>query len=309
MKQHLVHIYRSILQSNDWYQSKFRDCYKFWERFPFNLDVVNLGSNTAFYGFDYTSFPVKGANWAMRPQSFPQDFAILKTYYSYLRPRAIILIALGPYSSCYKNYKDLELEKYYTILHPGTFEGFSLQRCSEIYELKRHPFVKAPYKMTYGTIRQIGKLICKRTDPAKIMKQKLDTQGLEQDALKWINGWQQQFGIEDMNAPLPAHIVAGRQKRVSILREIIQFCKERDLRPFIVLPPVTKYLSEKFSDIFRRNYIYTFLQEAGIEDNMFLDYLDNIPLSDEKLYFNSFFLNRRGSRVFTERVLHDVGLL
>lgn len=89
----------SLNLMSPWYQQKFQDCQKFWKGVTEGLEIVNLGSNSAFYGFDYSNLPIKAANWAMRPQSFPQDLAILKTYYRYLRPRAIILIALCPYSS------------------------------------------------------------------------------------------------------------------------------------------------------------------------------------------------------------------
>lgn len=296
-----------LISKNPWYQYKYQDCYKFWQRFPFNLEVVNLGSNSAFYGFDYSNLPVKAANWAMRPQSFPQDLAILKTYCSYLRPRAIILIALGPYSSCFKNYKDIELEKYYTILHPGVFENFSMEKCEAAYRIKNNPYRYAMRQMLLNGFKLfVGRLLRRRVPAELLDKQPMNVMQLEADSKQWIDGWKKQFDITDMDASQPDHIVEGRKKRIVVLEEMITFCKEREFQPVIVLPPVTDYLSSKFSEKFRNNYIYSFLEEAGVLDILFLNYLDDKRFKDPALYFNSFFLNRTGAGLFTKVVLEDI---
>lgn len=296
-----------LINKNPWYQYKYQDCSKFWQRFPFNMEIVNLGSSSAFYGFDYSDSPIKAANWAMRPQSFPQDLAILKTYCSYLRPRAIILIALCPYSSCFKSYKDIELEKYYTILHPGVFESFSREKCEAAFRIKNNPYKYAKKQMLLtGSKMLVGKLLGRYVSFEKLNKQPLNEMQLEVDSKRWIDGWKKQFNIEDMDASQPEHIVEGRKKRIAVLKEMIAFCKEREFQPMIVLPPVTDYLSSKFSETFRNNYIYSFLEEAEVLDIPFLNYLDDKRFKDSSLYFNSFFLNRTGAGLFTKTVLEDV---
>ncbi|WP_299096215.1 hypothetical protein [uncultured Bacteroides sp.] len=299
----------SLKLMNPWYQQKFQDCQKFWKRIPEGLEVVNLGSNSAFYGFDYSGLSVKAANWAMRPQSFPQDLAILKTYCSYLRHRAIILIALCPYSSCFKNYKDIELEKYYTILAPEVFENFSKDNYEVVCRIKNNPYWYAKKQMLLtGPKMLIGRLLRSHIPLELLDKQLLNEAQLEVDAKCWIDGWKEQFKIEDMDAPQPEHIVEGRKKRVAVLKEMIDFCKGHDFQPVIVLPPVTDYLSLKFSETFRHNYIYSFLKESEVLDTPFLNYLDDKQFKAPSLYFNSFFLNRRGARLFTEVVLKDIRL-
>lgn len=296
-----------LISGNPWYQYKYQDCSKFWQRFPFNLEVVNLGSSSAFYGFYYSNLPVKAANWAMRPQSFPQDLAILKTYCSYLRPRAIILIALCPYSSCFKNYKDIELEKYYTVLHPGIFENFSMEKCEAVFRIKNSPYRYAARQMLLNGFKMFIVRLLRRHIPAELLdKQPMNAVQLEADSKHWIDGWKKQFNITDMDAFLPEHIVEGRKKRIVVLKEMIAFCKEREFQPVIVLPPVTDYLSSKFSETFRNNYIYSFLEEAGVLDIPFLNYLDDKRFKDPTLYFNSFFLNRTGAGLFSKVVLEDI---
>lgn len=298
---------RILINKNPWYQYKYQDCFKFWRRFSFNLEVVNLGSSSAFYGFDYSGLPIKAANWAMRPQSFPQDLAILKTYCSYLRHRAIILIALCPYSSCFKNYKDIELEKYYTVLHPGVFENFSLEKCEAEVRIKDNPYKYAMKQMLLNGFKMFVGRLLKHYTPAELLdKQPMNAILLEADSKCWIDGWKKQFNITDMDAPQPEYIIEGRRKRIAVLKEMISFCKEREYQPVIVLPPVTEYLSSKFSETFRKNYIYSFLEEAEVSDIPFLNYLDDNRFKDNSLYFNSFFLNRTGARLFTKIVLEDI---
>lgn len=296
------------MEKNPWYENEFADCQRFWNGFHFGLRVVNLGSQSAFYGFDYTGLPLEAANWAIRPQSFPQDLAILKTYYSFLGPKAIVIIALCPYSSCFKSYKDISLEKYYTILHPGVIEGFSLEKQMEIYGKKEKPYRHYKKELLMGCLKGVKRLLSGRKNPETYTSQPMDAKRLEEDATRFINGWKKQFNIDDMDAPLPAHILEGRRKRIETLREMLDFCRERELTPVIVLPPMTRHLSEKMSKTFRRNYVYTFLEEAGTKDVRFLDYMDDPNFTDED-FFNSFFLNRNGAKKFTRIVLTDLGLL
>lgn len=245
----------------------------------------------------------------MQPQSFPQDLAILKNYFSYLGHSAIILIALCPFSSCYKSYTDTDLIKYYTILHPGLIENFNQDEQDKAYHLKenhwKYDFVSV-LKGLFVSVKRCLKIVLSGDNTEK---QRMNDLQLEADAKKWIEGWKKQFRIDDMNVnELPEHLIKGREKRVAVLKEMLEFCKEHDFRPYIVLPPVTKWLSEKFSPVFRKNYIYSFLEECGVEKEQFLNYLDDSELSDKDLYFNSFFLNKKGAKIFTHRVLADLGV-
>ena len=91
--------------------------------------------------------------------------------------------------------------------------------------------------------------------------------------------------------------------------EMIEFCIERTLKPIIVIPPVHPSLAVKFTGKFRENYIYSFIREANQKNVLFLDYIDDIRFSEDKLYRNSFCLNENGARLFTNILLKDTGLL
>ena len=306
IKSHIVSL---IEKDNPYYCSIFGYSDKFWNKFPFGLQVVNLGSNTGLYGFRYDGLDIKAANWAMSPQSFNQDLAILKTYYSFLAPKATIIVPLGPFSSCLKHYTDIEQLKYYTILHPGVIENFTKEQQDKAYRLKEQPLTYVRKQMLHGFVQKVKNQIRGVKPLLELDYQPLSETGVEQNAQAFIDGWKSQFKIEDMDAPLPPHIIEGRKKRVETLKEMYQFCKERDLRMVIVLPPVTKALSSKFSERFRENYIYSFLREANIPQDIFYDYLEDEELSKTEYFVNCMFLNKKGAKVFTKNILRDVGIL
>lgn len=88
-----------LIRRSYWYNNiLFPDCKKFWSHNTFNLDVVNLGSNSGKYAFEYSEEHVKAANWAMGPQTLLADFEILKNYCSYLKNDAVVIIPLCPFT-------------------------------------------------------------------------------------------------------------------------------------------------------------------------------------------------------------------
>jgi hypothetical protein len=301
-----------VVYHTGWYQAKFKDCKKFWKRFHFNIDAVNLGSNSALYSFDYEGLKIVGYNWAIGPQSLPQDFSILKTYHSYLKRGAVVIIVLCPFSSCNKVYKDEELEKYYTILHPGVIKNFSLTNQIRIYNIKDNPLryamkqsLKALIIMPVYLMKTVYHLFCLQLNRISPRNVKM----MEKDSHARMDWWKKQFEIKDLETEFPFHLCEGRKKRIEVLTEMIDFCIERELKPVIVIPPMTKYLSSKMSATFRETYIYSFIREANVKNIPFLDYMDDERFNDASLYFNSFFLNLRGRKIFTKQVLKDLNIL
>ena len=136
----------------------------------------------------------------------------------------------------------------------------------------------------------------------------MDVNELERDAKRWISGWKKQFGIADFDAALTDENRIGREYRVGLMRNLIDFCEERGYKPVYVIPPVTEHLAKYFTPKFEERYIYDYLKDVG-RDVVLLDYSkDKIFRQDDSLYFNSFFLNRKGRQLFTRRVLEDLGI-
>jgi hypothetical protein len=132
---------------------------------------------------------------------------------------------------------------------------------------------------------------------------------LNMDALRWMNVWKKEFNIMDFDAPLSDELETGRKKSVKDLQSIIDFCLERNLKPVLIFPPMTNYLSRLFSEKAREMYIYSFIREANTKNIPFLDYMEDERFRDPDLYFNSFFLNLKGRKLFTKQVLKDLNLI
>ena len=137
----------------------------------------------------------------------------------------------------------------------------------------------------------------------------MDVESLEVNAYNFINNWKQQFSISDLDTPVSPKNKDCIVYNTNLLKEMISFCIERNLKPVIVIPPVTRALSSKFSETFRENYIYSFIKEANTNQVVFLNYFDDERFIDSNLFFNSFFLNLNGRKIFTSQVLSDLGLV
>jgi hypothetical protein len=150
--------------------------------------------------------------------------------------------------------------KYYTILHPGVMENFDAEKQKEAYKLKNHPYSYSLKNMLRGLLLTLKQKFRGYKEPLSYDYCPMTSEQIEADAQMFIDGWMRQFKIEDMNAQRPLHIEEGRKVRVATLKEMWTFCQERDLRMFVVLPPVTQKLSNKFSRIFRELWL---LESSG----------------------------------------------
>lgn len=292
-----------ILMTTDWYREGFwKGTTKFWNISTCDYEIVNLGSNSGKYAFSYDNIHVKGMNWAIGPQSLVHDFNLLKNYFSYLREGGIVLIPLCPFSCLYSPYTKQSNFKYYPILHPATIIDFDETERTKAYKIKANPFKEMPMYCIKSTIKELLLKLYKRIK----VQRSID---FEQDAKNWIALWKNQFKITDLNAPMSMHHKIERTNRAKTLKAIINFCQERKLRPFIVLPPLHPSLSSCFSPEFRKEYIYDFIMEATNDRSLLLDYLEDKTLCKGEFFLNSYFINKQGSTLFTDRVVKDLNLI
>lgn len=299
MKNKILHIINAgIRRKSYWYNNVlFADCPKFWKHRTFNLDIVNLGSSSGKYAFDYSGLELKGANWAMAPQSLVADMAILKTYSSFLKSQGgIVLIPLCPFS-CLGGSSLYLPDKYYSILRMPSIPSCSYKKQQEVFDKRNNPL---RYYPAIEMIRDIWRLF---RSPANSIPEKKFSQNAEH----FINGWMHEFSILDFKNPLILKNQDAYKDGVRILNEMIQFCLERNFRPVIVIPPVTKQLLSCFTADMRERFIYSFIEQGNKQGVEFLDYFEDADFSDNpKLFRNSFFLNNAGAKHFTRRVLKDL---
>lgn len=308
----LWHLSRPI-KASQWYKAKFVDYNheiypdNVWyrEHDERNFVVVNLGSSGGKWAFDWNEVGIKGMNWAQEPQTLIDDFRLLKNFHSILKKNGTVIITLMPFSGLNKKTGVMDTFKYL-----GTFYwdmAKDMPYLAEACRFRDYPIFFGKPAIKAGIKYLLG---CEKT--AVDVRLTLDhnpmtSEILERDAENWMRGWTLQFGIPDFEAPLADENRRGREIRVQVLREMVDFCVERGYRPVYVIPPVTKYLAKKFTPRFREIYFDSFIRDVG-RDVRLLNYLNDDRFINHDLYFNSFFLNVKGRKLFTEQVCADLRL-
>lgn len=154
--------------NNDWYRRHL-------ER---NFDIVNIGSSSSKYAFNYADCPVKAFNWAEQPQSLTNGFKILKNYFSILKKGGKVVIALGPFSGLNVDGKWNKTvnDKYYYILDSTLVDNYR-----QVFWRRRFPLLFLPIHSLKRLIKDI---------PVKTFNNKgCKCADFEEDAESWIENW------------------------------------------------------------------------------------------------------------------------
>lgn len=290
------------------YLNDYIDVCKFWEDQSYkvhietNLQVVNLGSNHPKFGFDYSPFPIKGDNWAVGPQTLEYDYKILRKYHSFLRNGATVIIPICLFKMfLYRQKPRFYHYKYYTFLSPNEVVGYSGE------EADIH--VNHPIYYNWHLVKYIFKDV-PRYSVLEINDNPLKEESqLIKDAQSWIDCWNNEFDINIEDLKLSPMNKNDIEHNIEILSNIIDFCLERDYRPVIAILPITKYLFNKLPPDYCNNFYLNFIKRANHKNVPLLNYLTDNRFTSAEYYFNSFFMNKTGRRLFTEQVLKDLKLI
>lgn len=290
------------IKEGHWYNDvEFKDCKKFWNYNTFNTDVMVIGSASGVHSFNFDNLPVKGVNFAMTANPQCADLAILKCYYSYLKPsHSTVIISLCPFTSLSGNYEYLS-DKYYTILTPPAMPVFYFWKKQEVYKKMRNPLPYYPLVSLFTDIKYAFSSKKERV---------LSEHEMENNAQQWISSWMKEFSWQSFEAPLSVVHKDGIQEAVRLLNETISFSKERGIRPIMVIPPMYHTLAEKFTPKARHILIDSIVNSIKDKSVSFLNYMDDMEFAyDNTVFLNSYLLNKIGAKRFTKRVLSDIKLL
>lgn len=264
------------------------------------MDVINIGSSSGKFAFNYNKQPIKAANFAMEPQTLVADFEILRNYSSYLKPQdATVLIPICPFS-CLGGSSLYMPDKYYTILNLASIPQGNYKKAQNVKNIQQNPLMYFPL---IALISEIKHLFKNEKD------YKINEEQMQINAEEFMKGWISEFSIIDFKNDLILKNKDAYEDSIKILSDIIDFCLTRNIRPVLVLPPVTKYLAEKFTPEMMQLYVYDFVKRANGKSVIFLDYWNDSEFSDNSYFQNSFFLNRIGAQKFTKRVLSDLSII
>lgn len=292
-----------LIRRTNWYNNEiFPDCRKFWEYNKFNTEVINLGSTSGFYAFDYEGLSdCVGANFALRHNPLSGDLAILKNYFGYLNPNeSHVIITLCVFSSLAGSYNFMG-DRFYTLIYPSFIPNFSYRRQQEVKNMAANPILRFPLWSVYTELKSL----------LKRNKQGIKTEEqMRLDAERWIKGWKHEFSLADFSQPLSLINQDGLKDASVILNDLISFCKERNMKPVLVLPPMYHTLAEKFDGNARRILLDDLINMLDDKSVKFLNYMDDSRFShDTTLFQDSFLLNKNGAKKFTKIVLKEIGVI
>lgn len=279
-----------IYPDNTWYR----------EHDERNYDLVNLGSTSSLYAFDYTGTGIKAMNWAQQPQTLHYDFKLLKQFHSILKKHGVVLISIMPFTSINKTTGLSDAVRY---MDPLWDEMIAPEYRKKARRLNRYPIL-----MGKPAIKAFVKCLLgrdKRNVRQRVEKNPMSQDELRENAKRWADGWMNQFQITDLTAPLTKENARGRKVRISLMQDIIDFCVEREYQPVFVILPMTKHMMHYLNGDFRKIYIYDYLQELD-RDVPVLDYTSNDKFTDDSLYRDAYMMNDYGAKVFTDDVVKEL---
>ena len=294
---------KGLIKKSYWYNYiVFPDCRKFWEIKQEPLDIVNLGSSSANHAFSYEDVSEYNcANWAMSPQSLTEDLAILQNYSSYIRKGGYVLIPLCPFS-CLGGSTLLMNDKYYTILSASSIPFFSLKKKLQMLDIKEHPINYYPLVQLKVDIRNFLKR------KKGIIEKQISHTEFDKNAQTWIQNWMKEFSLYSLDDSLTLRNQDSFDDAVLLLKSMVAYCKQKEFNAVFVIPPISEALIRKFPEEIRKKYIYDLISKTG-GDVPVLDYIGNQLFKSEELFLNAFYLNSKGRRIFTYRVLKDLKLI
>lgn len=295
----------ALVKRTNWYKNNIPDL----ARFPQNtkLDsstlahVVNIGSSSAVFDFNYSGCDIIAYNWAMFPQSMEYGKKIIKHYHKTIKTNGVVIIPFGPFSALSVQGKWAETlnDRYYFILNKDEIDSYE-----SVERRMKYPFLNNPIIAL--------KRIIKDVPPHNMYSYKCQcdsTKDFTDSAAKWINIWKEEFSIKDLNSPLSEDNCNRMASRLSTVLEIIDFCLSKDLVPVIVVPPVHYTLAKYFTSVFCENYLNVFFSKLKDRNIKVFNYLLSKEFSSNSLYLDAFFMNETGAKIFTKRLLVDLQII
>lgn len=301
-----------LLTKTNWWQNQYMATRQFVsgvgyrEDIQRNYDIVNLGSNPAHFAFFYEN--VKGQSWATGSQGQDMDFEILKFYHSYLKKGGTVLIPIMPFTAISPYLKERPdcwgmsyYSKFAKILDYAQVQKLPYGRVL----LK---YLRFPLFFNKKAIRYLFKDVAK-DNRYEIAYQSKMLMELEFNASHWIKAWLAEFKLRNLLDVKDERWTKYYQEAVDLNRQIVDFCLERDLKPVFICVPMTQHLSKLFPQEYHQYMVTDFVKAANVHNVPFLDYTKDKRFQDDDLYFDSFFLNLRGRKMFTKQVLQDLRLI
>ena len=296
MKNDLFNLLNVPIKKTWWYESNYGNAVKMKNWNIFNLNLVNIGSSSAKFAFDYSEYKINAANWANQPQNLASDYEVIKNYYHFLCGNGIVIITLiCPFGGMVVDYDKDFYDKYHYFLLPNSVKYFNEETLERVEKIIENPLLTVPKTSIKSVIRKLCGIDKPKYPSAKI------------DAQNRINSWKKQFSIESFADPISGENMKAIEFNTNLLCEMVEFCKERSLKPILGIMPTTKTLKDHIPSDFMQKAFYDMVEEVKERTGVqVLDYYHSSKFENKELYLDSFLMNEKGATVFTKQVLTDL---
>ena len=288
---------------------KLSSTYRRWKKhskylslLPDKLEVVNTGSSPLYNAFDYNLWKCKGGNFAYQPQSLYYDIKTLEKYKNKLAKNAVILFGVEEFKLCAEYVDIVKDYKYYLWLDEKQVLTYSKLRA---FLFRFFPFIAYP-QFILRDIKSIIKVLLRYH-----VSQRADASTEMEDiiyAKEWLRGWTNEFNWNEgytLSAEQLKILELNKKRLVTAIKE----CKEKNYRPYIVIPPFSPNLIKILPEKLLKDCLWDPIVEISKEQDIEIIDCYHEPLfSDWSLYANALILNNRGKEMFNNYIQEKLKL-
>lgn len=292
----MIWIFNSIYMKTPFYLNQVKPVEKFHHIIPENLEIINTGSNHAYFSIDWALIGVKGFSLASGPQSVMWDYRLLKKYRSHVDNSGggKVLLVLSDLMFGFLEYTNPESDKrYYYFMQPNEIPRYTKWK-DFVYH--RMP-VLANWRNIIHCFYHRGTLVSETEPTLEYAEQQSDLR---------IAGWKSQFDLKDLqHRESVKHLAENIKKAAGVVRKMVDESRAAGLTPILMIPPLSAVINKKLAPEFLDEVLYKPVRKY-LDDVPLLDYVHDERFQDYRLYQNGDFMNEAGRKKFMPVLWQDI---
>ena len=292
----MIWIFNSIYMKTPFYLNQVKPVEKFHHIIPENLEIINTGSNHAYFSIDWSLIGVKGFSLSSGPQSVMWDYRLLKKYRSHVDNSGggKVLLVLSDLMFGFLEYTNPESDKrYYYFMQPNEIPRYTKW---QDFVYHRMP-VLANWRNIIHCFYHRGTLVSE-TEPT--------LEYAEQQSGLRIAGWKSQFDSKDLqHRESVKHLAENIKKAAGVVRKMVDESRAAGLTTILMIPPLSAVINKKLAPEFLDEVLYKPVRKY-LDDVPLLDYVHDERFQDYRLYQNGDFMNEAGRKKFMPILWYDI---
>ena len=292
----MIWIFNSIYMKTPFYLNQVKPVEKFHHIIPENLEIINTGSNHAYFSIDWSLIGVKGFSLASGPQSVMWDYRLLKKYRSHVDNSGggKILLVLSDLMFGFLEYTNPESDKrYYYFMQPNEIPRYTKW---QDFVYHRMP-VLANWRNIIHCFYHRGTLVSETEPTLEYAEQQSDLR---------IAGWKSQFDLKDLqHRESVKHLEENIKKAAGVVRKMVDESRAAGLTTILMIPPLSAVINKKLAPEFLDEVLYKPVRKY-LDDVPLLDYVHDERFQDYRLYQNGDFMNEAGRKKFMPILWYDI---